>query len=213
MDQVALLPPAGLNTGSSIRTAVSDDDLELDFNGAAALSDKSLNLAETETRTLAQPLRRQIGVERLPKHFLVMSACPWRDDFNYVVALHIDPLPFLIFYRFPLIDRGTASVGSTMLWRMTSQRRRRKSPLAMESINGRYRRSPHERDFGSLEVNAPFVSGKTIKPAACAFTDFPSRGASTLTSLSIPGDYGYDSFTRMVAGFSCSTHWLKRTRR
>ena len=23
-----------------------------------------------------------------------MSVCPWRDDFDYVVALHIDPLPF-----------------------------------------------------------------------------------------------------------------------
>lgn len=27
-------------------------------------------------------------------------------------------------------------------------------------------------DFGSMEVNALFVSGKTIKPAARAFTDF-----------------------------------------
>jgi DNA-binding transcriptional LysR family regulator len=27
-------------------------------------------------------------------------------------------------------------------------------------------------DFGSLEVNALFVSGKTVKPAARAFTDF-----------------------------------------
>jgi hypothetical protein len=27
-------------------------------------------------------------------------------------------------------------------------------------------------DFGSMEVNALFVSGKIIKPAARAFTDF-----------------------------------------
>jgi hypothetical protein len=27
-------------------------------------------------------------------------------------------------------------------------------------------------DFGSMEVNALFVSGKTIEPAARAFTDF-----------------------------------------
>ena len=46
----------------------SDADLELDFNGAAALSDKSLNLAETETRTSPNRLRREIGVEGLPKH-------------------------------------------------------------------------------------------------------------------------------------------------
>jgi hypothetical protein len=30
-------------------------------------------------------------------------------------------------------------------------------------------------DFGSMEVNALFVSGKTIKPAARAFTDFLLR--------------------------------------
>jgi DNA-binding transcriptional LysR family regulator len=30
-------------------------------------------------------------------------------------------------------------------------------------------------DFGSMEVNALFVSGKTIKPAARAFADFLLR--------------------------------------
>jgi hypothetical protein len=39
-------------------------DLGLDFNSAAALLDKSLHLAETETRTLPNGLRREIGVER-----------------------------------------------------------------------------------------------------------------------------------------------------
>jgi DNA-binding transcriptional LysR family regulator len=32
-----------------------------------------------------------------------------------------------------------------------------------------------DRDFGSMEVNALFVSGKTIKPAARAFADFLLR--------------------------------------
>jgi hypothetical protein len=61
----------------------SDADLELDFNGAAALSDKSLNLAETETRTLPNQPRREIGVERLAKHFVR------------------HPLPFAIRFRYP----------------------------------------------------------------------------------------------------------------
>ena len=56
----------------------SDADLELDFNGAA--SDKSLNLAETETRTLPNRLRREIGVERLPKHACRSRNCKFRHD-------------------------------------------------------------------------------------------------------------------------------------
>ena len=32
-----------------------------------------------------------------------------------------------------------------------------------------------DRDFGSMEVNALFVSGKTIKPTARAFADFLLR--------------------------------------
>jgi hypothetical protein len=39
------------------------------------------------------------------------------------------------------VGRGTQSLGTTMLWRLTLQRRRGKSPLAMESINDRYCRS------------------------------------------------------------------------
>ena len=56
-------------------------------------------------------------------------------------------------------------------------------------------------DFGSLEVDALFVNGNTIEPAARVH-GFPHRGASTLTSRSIPTGYGYDSFTRMVAEFN-----------
>jgi hypothetical protein len=41
-----------------------------------------------------------------------------------------------------------------MLWRMTLQRRRGKSPLAMESINGRYCRSPRERDAVARNVTS-----------------------------------------------------------
>jgi hypothetical protein len=73
---------------------------------------------------------------------VAVSACPWRDDFDYIVALHIDPLPYqssIVFGVF--IYRGTTSFGSTMLWRVTLQRLRGKSPIAMESINGRYYRS------------------------------------------------------------------------
>jgi hypothetical protein len=72
----------------------SDADLELDFDAAVALSDKSLNLAETETRTLAQPASSSNWSRTLAKALPVVSACPWRDDFIYIVALHIDPLPF-----------------------------------------------------------------------------------------------------------------------
>jgi hypothetical protein len=64
-----LLPSAGLDTGSSIRLP-SDADLGLDSNSAAALVDKLLDLAGTETRTLPNRLRREIGVERLPKHIV-----------------------------------------------------------------------------------------------------------------------------------------------
>jgi hypothetical protein len=39
-------------------------DLALDFNGVAALFNKSLPLAETKTRTLPNRVRREIGVER-----------------------------------------------------------------------------------------------------------------------------------------------------
>lgn len=37
---------------------------------------------------------------------------------------------------------------------------------------GKFLRVLSDWDFGSVEVNALFVSGKTIKPAARAFTDF-----------------------------------------
>jgi hypothetical protein len=52
-----------------------------------------------------------------------------------------------------------------------------------------------------MEVNALFVSGKTIKPAA-RIHELPCRGASTLTSETIPTGYGYDSFTRMAPEFT-----------
>jgi hypothetical protein len=63
-----------------------------------------------------------------------MSVCPWHDDFDYVVALHIDLLPF----QSSIVVRVSVAA---MLWRLTLQRRRGKSPLAMESINDRYCRS------------------------------------------------------------------------
>jgi hypothetical protein len=40
------------------------------------------------------------------------------------------------------VGRCTESFGTTMLWRMTLQRRRGKSPLAIESIDDRYCHSP-----------------------------------------------------------------------
>jgi hypothetical protein len=54
-----------------------------------------------------------------------------------------------------------------------------------------------DRDFGSMEVNALFVKARCARVRG-----FPHRGASTLTSRSIPAGYGYDSFTRMVAEFN-----------
>ncbi|WMT76894.1 LysR substrate-binding domain-containing protein [Bradyrhizobium sp. Ash2021] len=41
-----------------------------------------------------------------------------------------------------------------------------------ELESGELTRILSDWDFGSMEVNALFVSGKTIKPAARAFTDF-----------------------------------------
>jgi len=100
--------------------------------------DKLLDLAETETRTLPNWLRREIGVERSPKHFVRYAASIVRDDdfyhlnrhsrtrhivlrrdydlatvlipplrgatnFNYVVALHIEPPGFSSWHRVPLV--------------------------------------------------------------------------------------------------------------
>jgi hypothetical protein len=45
--------------------------------------DKSLHLAETEIRTLRNWLRREIGVERSPKHFVRRAASVVRDDDFY----------------------------------------------------------------------------------------------------------------------------------
>jgi len=56
-------------------------------------------------------------------------------------------------------------------------------------------------DFGSLEVDALFVNGNTIKPAARVHGS-AHRGASTQTSRIIPTGYGFDSFTQMVADFN-----------
>ncbi|SIO64388.1 hypothetical protein SAMN05443247_10352 [Bradyrhizobium erythrophlei] len=61
----------------------SDADLELDFNSAASLLDKLLDLAETETRPLPNWLRREIGVERSPKHFVRHAVSVVRDDDFY----------------------------------------------------------------------------------------------------------------------------------
>lgn len=63
-------------------------------------------------------------------------------------------------------------------------------------------------DFRSLEVNALFVKARWARVHG-----FSHRGASTLTSRSIPTGYRYDSFTRMVAEFNYQTHWLGRMRR
>src|SRR5206468_7246439 len=74
------------------------------------------------------------------------------DDFNCVVALHVEPPGFSSWHRVPRVRFGTesfgttmlwrASFGPTMLWRVTLQRRRGKSPLAIESINDRNCRFP-----------------------------------------------------------------------
>jgi hypothetical protein len=61
-----------------------------------------------------------------------------RDDFNYVVALHIELPGFSISHRVPRVGFGAESFGTTMLWRVTLQRRQGKSPLAIESIDNRY---------------------------------------------------------------------------
>ena len=45
--------------------------------------DKSLDLAETETRTLPNWIRREIAVERSPKHFVRHAASVVRDDDFY----------------------------------------------------------------------------------------------------------------------------------
>jgi hypothetical protein len=75
LDRSTLLPSAGLDTGSIINSHhCSNADLGLRLNSAAALSDKLLRLAEAETRTLPNWLRREIGVERSPKHFVRHAA-------------------------------------------------------------------------------------------------------------------------------------------
>jgi hypothetical protein len=43
-------------------------------------------------------------------------------------------------------------------------------------------------DCGSMEVNALFVSGRTIKPAARAFTDFLQRALQSSAARSARGD-------------------------
>jgi hypothetical protein len=65
-----------------------------------------------------------------------------RDDFDQVVALHIDLPGFSSWHRGPRVDHGKQSFGTTTLWRVALQRRRGKSPLAIESIDDRYCRSP-----------------------------------------------------------------------
>jgi DNA-binding transcriptional LysR family regulator len=42
-------------------------------------------------------------------------------------------------------------------------------------------------DFGSMELNALFVSGKTIKPSARAFTDFLRRELRTAQGSTVIG--------------------------
>jgi hypothetical protein len=73
--------PASIQTAAFARRP--DADFELDFNGAAALSDKLLNLAETKTRTLPNRLHREIGVERLAKYFVCHAASVIGDDFYH----------------------------------------------------------------------------------------------------------------------------------
>jgi hypothetical protein len=59
-----------------------------------------------------------------------------------MVALHIKPPGFSSPHRDPHVGFGTKSVGSTMLWKVTLQRRQGKSPLAIESIIDGYCRLP-----------------------------------------------------------------------
>ena len=66
------------------------------------------------------------------------AASKRRDDFNCVVALHIEPPGFSIWHRVPRVGFGAKSFGTTMLWRVILQRQQGKSPLAIESIDDRY---------------------------------------------------------------------------
>jgi DNA-binding transcriptional LysR family regulator len=60
--------------------------------------------------------------------------------------------------------------------RRTGDRRvERKNSAQAELEAGQLARVLPDWDFGSMEVNELFVSGKTIKPAARAFADFLLR--------------------------------------
>src|SRR3954454_1488528 len=65
-------------------------------------------------------------------------AAKGRDNFNCVVALHIESPGFSIPHRVPRVRSCTESFGTTMLWRVTLQGQQGKSPLAIESIDDRY---------------------------------------------------------------------------
>jgi hypothetical protein len=56
--------------------------------------------------------------------------------------LHVEPPGFSFWHRVPRVRFGTESFGTTMLWRVTLQRRQGKSPLAIESIDDRNCRLP-----------------------------------------------------------------------
>jgi hypothetical protein len=67
-----------------------------------------------------------------------------------------DPSGFSIWHRGPRVDRGAQSSGTTTLWRVALQRRRGKSPLAIESIDDRYCRSPRG-DAKPLKIWSGFL--------------------------------------------------------
>ncbi len=107
----------------------------------------------------------------------------WRDNFDCVIALHIAPA-FSIFHRGPRVDRGKRKLGTTVLSRMTLQCRRRKSRLAMESINDRYCRSPcgvmrwRGIPRAAWHLSRHFYSAETSKPRSVAKSHpMPSRHA------------------------------------
>jgi DNA-binding transcriptional LysR family regulator len=67
-------------------------------------------------------------------------------------------------------EGATASAGAGLGIAASSEKSARAELKA-----GKFVREPPDCVFGSMEVNALFVSGKTVKPPARAFTDFLLR--------------------------------------
>jgi len=130
---------------------------------------------------------------------VAVSACPWRDDFDYIVALHIDPLPcqaFIVFSVFleepQAFDDALESDLATSAREITYRHgvdKRSLLPLAARRDVVARNAKPHgapSRGSYSAETSKPRFSAKPATNAVAACTTGAARFMQASTPYPFP---------------------------